>query len=177
LKNKCLEQLPEKWNGLSDKEIIYKQRYFDLISNIDSVKVFTEKSKILGKLRNYFSYLLEVETPVLHSIASGASAKPFDTYHNFGAKEMHLRISPELHLKRLMVSNIHENGVFEIAKTFRNESSDTSHNPEFSLLESYEYSPSSNTEESFQFLVGTIKEICKIFFDKVIVTWYFKDNW
>lgn len=177
IRQKCLEHPPEKWNGISDKGVIYNQRYLDLLSNTDSVKIFNEQAKIIQKLRDHYSYLLEVDTPVLQSTASGASAKPFETYHAFSKQNMHLRISPELNLKKLMVSNIHEKGVFEIAKTFRNESADSTHNPEFSLMEIYEYSPYSTTEESFDFLLLKISNLLNSFFDRKVVTWSFRDNW
>lgn len=135
--SKALRTLPEKWHGLKDIEIRYKQRYLDLISNEEARKIFKIRSLIIKELRNFFEEhgFLEVETPILQPIASGATAKPFVTYHNYLERELYLRIAPELYLKRLIVGGIPR--VYEIGKNFRNEGVDTTHNPEFTMVEFY----------------------------------------
>jgi len=135
---KCLEELPEKWHGLKNPEIRYRQRYLDLFANPQSKKNFIIRHKIIKYLRNYLENLgfIEVETPYLNLIPTGALAKPFKTFHNALGKEMYLRIAPELYLKRLIVGNFEK--VYELGKVFRNEGISVRHNPEFTILELYQ---------------------------------------
>jgi len=134
---KSLHPLPEKWHGLKDVEVRYRQRYLDLIANEHARKVFFLRSRLISELRRFLDAkgFLEVETPILQPIASGANAKPFITYHNYLEQNLYLRIAPELYLKRLIVGGI--NRVYELGKNFRNEGVDTTHNPEFTMLEFY----------------------------------------
>ena len=138
LLSKALLPLPEKWTGLVDKETIYKQRYLDLISNHESFARFKARSAIIKAVRGYLDELnfMEVETPMLQSLNSGANAKPFITHHNAADKDLFLRIAPELNLKRLLVGGIDR--VYEIGKSFRNEGVSSRHNPEFTMLEFYQ---------------------------------------
>jgi lysyl-tRNA synthetase class 2 len=135
---KALLPLPEKWHGLEDVEIRYRQRYLDLISNPDARKVFVTRSKIIASLRRELEArgFLEVETPMLQPIYGGAAARPFVTHHNTLDLDLYLRIAPELYLKRLLVGGIER--VFEINRNFRNEGIDAHHNPEFTMLEFYQ---------------------------------------
>ncbi len=135
--SKCLKPLPEKWHGLKDRELIYRERYLDLIMNLDSRKVFKTRAKIIKIIRNFFDNLgfLEVETPVLQPIYGGAFAKPFETYSNALDTKLYLRIADELYLKRLLVGGFEK--VYELSKDFRNEGIDRLHYPEFSMLEAY----------------------------------------
>jgi len=134
---KSLHPLPEKWHGLKDVEVRYRQRYLDLIANEHARKVFFLRSRLVSEIRRFLDAkgFLEVETPILQPIASGANAKPFITYHNYLEQNLYLRIAPELYLKRLIVGGI--NRVYELGKNFRNEGVDTTHNPEFTMLEFY----------------------------------------
>ena len=138
LLNKTMRPLPEKFHGVSDQEIRYRQRYLDLITNEDSRHVFRLRSQIVQKIREFFvgRDYLEVETPMMHSIPGGATARPFVTHHNAMDMELYLRIAPELFLKRLVVGGYER--VFEINRNFRNEGLSTRHNPEFTMLEFYE---------------------------------------
>ncbi|MCS5674728.1 MAG: lysine--tRNA ligase [Acidobacteriota bacterium] len=135
---KCLNPLPEKWHGLSDIEIRYRQRYLDLIVNPDARRVFEVRSRVLEGLRNFMNarQYLEVETPMMQQIAGGALARPFRTHHNALDLDLYLRIAPELYLKRLVVGGIER--VYEINRNFRNEGISTQHNPEFTMLEFYQ---------------------------------------
>jgi lysyl-tRNA synthetase class 2 len=135
---KGLRPLPEKYHGLSDKEIKYRQRYVDLIMNEDSRNTFRKRSAIVAFIRQYLdsSDFLEVETPMLQAIPGGAVARPFETHHNALDMPMFLRIAPELYLKRLVVGGFER--VFEINRNFRNEGLSTRHNPEFTMLEFYQ---------------------------------------
>ncbi len=137
LLSKCLNPLPEKWHGIKDVEVRYRQRYLDLIANEEVRKIFITRSKIISAIRKFLDErgFVEVETPVLQPVASGATAKPFVTYHNYLESELYLRIAPELYLKRLIVGGFPK--VYEIGKNFRNEGVDTTHNPEFTMLEFY----------------------------------------
>ncbi|PID58934.1 lysine--tRNA ligase [candidate division KSB3 bacterium] len=137
LLSKSLRPLPEKWHGLKDVEIRYRQRYLDLIVNQDVKEVFTKRAKIVNAVRNFFLArdFLEVETPMMQPIAGGAAAKPFVTHHNALDMELYLRIAPELYLKRLIVGGFER--VFEINRNFRNEGISVRHNPEFTMLEFY----------------------------------------
>ena len=135
---KSMRPLPEKFHGLTDTELRYRQRYVDLIMNPDVKNTFILRSKIITAIRNYLDgqHYLEVETPVLHTIAGGATARPFITHHNALDIDLYMRIALELHLKRLIVGGMER--VYEIGRVFRNEGIDTRHNPEFTLLEVYQ---------------------------------------
>lgn len=137
LLTKSLRPLPEKFHGLSDQEIKYRQRYVDLIVNEETRNTFIKRSKIMSGIRDYMieNDFLEVETPMLHPIPGGASAKPFMTHHNALDMDMFLRIAPELYLKRLVVGGFDR--VFEINRNFRNEGLSVRHNPEFTMMEFY----------------------------------------
>ncbi len=135
---KCLLPLPEKWHGLTDVEIRYRQRYLDLIVNPDSRRVFETRSRVVAAVRGFMTArgYLEVETPMMQPIAGGAIARPFVTHHNTLDMDLYLRIAPELYLKRLTVGGLEK--VFEINRNFRNEGISTQHNPEFTMMEFYE---------------------------------------
>ncbi len=135
--SKSLHPMPEKWHGIKDVEVRYRQRYLDLIANEEARRIFLLRSKVIKELRNFLDKegFLEVETPILQHIASGANAKPFITYHNYLEQNLYLRIAPELYLKRLIVGGF--NRVYELGKNFRNEGVDTTHNPEFTMVEFY----------------------------------------
>ena len=138
LLSKSLLPLPEKFHGLTNTDLRYRQRYVDLIMNPEVRDVFVKRSLIIRELRNFLDNkgYLEVETPVLHNIAGGAAARPFITHHNSLNIDMYLRIALELHLKRLIVGGFDK--VYEIGRVFRNEGMDTKHNPEFTMLEFYQ---------------------------------------
>lgn len=135
---KSLRPMPEKFHGLQDVEQRYRQRYLDLMTNEDSKATFITRSKIIRAIRNYLDNIgyLEVETPMLHTIAGGAAARPFITHHNALDMELYMRIAIELHLKRLIVGGLEK--VYEIGRVFRNEGISTRHNPEFTMIELYE---------------------------------------
>jgi lysyl-tRNA synthetase class 2 len=135
---KCLVPLPEKWHGLTDIEIRYRQRYLDLIVNPESRRVFETRSRMVTAIRRFMTDrgYLEVETPMMQPLAGGALARPFATHHNALDMDLYLRIAPELYLKRLTVGGLEK--VFEINRNFRNEGISTQHNPEFTMLEFYE---------------------------------------
>lgn len=181
IKRKCLESPPAKWEGVTDKDVIYNSRHVDLLSNIDSAKVFHKRAKLIKEFRNYFDSkgLLEVETNSLQKYASGATAKPFTTYHEVSDNNLNLRISPELNLKKLMVGNISSVGVYEIGKSYRNEGVSSRHNPEFCMLEKYEYSNFPSVEETYLSLIEEIIDVLKslVKISKDIVIWSFKDDW
>jgi lysyl-tRNA synthetase class 2 len=138
LLTKALRPLPDKFHGLADQELRYRQRYVDLIVNPDSRNVFRTRSKIITYIRDYMNNLdfMEVETPMMQVIPGGAAAKPFVTHHNALDLDMYLRIAPELYLKRLVVGGFER--VYEINRNFRNEGLSTRHNPEFTMLEYYQ---------------------------------------
>jgi len=138
LLTKTLRPLPEKFHGLTDQEQKYRQRHVDLITNEDTRNTFIVRSKVIQAIREFFMRhdYLEVETPMMHPIPGGASAKPFTTHHNALDMQLYLRIAPELYLKRLVVGGFEK--VFEINRNFRNEGLSTRHNPEFTMIEFYE---------------------------------------
>ncbi|WP_077329999.1 lysine--tRNA ligase [Virgibacillus siamensis] len=138
LLTKSLRPLPEKYHGLKDIEQRYRQRYLDLITNMDSKETFVLRSKIIQSMRRYLDEIgyLEVETPMMHGIPGGASARPFETHHNALDIPLYMRIAIELHLKRLIVGGMEK--VYEIGRVFRNEGVSTRHNPEFTMMELYE---------------------------------------
>jgi lysyl-tRNA synthetase class 2 len=138
LLGKSLRPLPEKWHGLTDIEIRYRQRYLDLIANPKVKEVFLTRALVIQKIREFFIQrgYCEVETPMLHAIPGGATAKPFETHHNALDMDLFLRVAPELYLKRLVIGGFER--IFEINRCFRNEGISTLHNPEFTMLEFYQ---------------------------------------
>ncbi len=136
--SKAMLALPEKFHGLADVELRYRQRYVDLFTNLDSREVFVKRARTLKALRQFFDErgYLEVETPMMQQIAGGAAARPFKTHHNALDQDLFLRIAPELYLKRLVVGGLDR--VYEINRNFRNEGVSTQHNPEFTMLEFYQ---------------------------------------
>ena len=138
LLSKALLPLPEKWHGLSDVEVRYRQRYLDLIANERARGIFLRRAQIIRELRRFFDArgYIEVETPMMQPIAGGAAARPFITHHNTLDIDLYLRIAPELYLKRLIVGGLDR--VYEINRNFRNEGISTEHNPEFTMLEFYQ---------------------------------------
>ncbi|VFP86056.1 Lysine--tRNA ligase [Buchnera aphidicola (Cinara pseudotaxifoliae)] len=137
LLTKSLRPLPNKYQGLKQQELKYRKRYLDLISNLQTARIFKQRSSIISNIRTFMiqEKFLEVETPMMHPIPGGANAKPFITYHNSLSKKMYLRVSPELYLKRLIIGGF--NKIFEINRNFRNEGLSTQHNPEFTMMEIY----------------------------------------
>ena len=135
--SKSLRPLPEKWHGLKDVELRYRQRYLDIIANDEVKRVFLLRSKIIRSIRDFLDAknFQEVETPMMHSVPGGAAGRPFKTFHNEYSMELYLRIAPELFLKRLLVAGLDR--VYEINRSFRNEGVSTRHNPEFTMLEVY----------------------------------------
>ncbi|HEX13087.1 MAG: lysine--tRNA ligase [Desulfurella sp.] len=161
LLTKSIRPLPEKFHGLQDKELRYRQRYVDLIVNDDVRETFFKRSKIIALIREFMinNKFLEVETPMLHKLVGGAAAKPFVTHLNALDIDMYLRIAPELYLKRLVVGGLER--VFEINRNFRNEGMDLKHNPEFTMMEFYcaykEYNFLLDfTEELFDYLLNNL---------------------
>ncbi|MEK7989541.1 MAG: lysine--tRNA ligase [Thiotrichaceae bacterium] len=161
LLTKSLRPLPEKFHGLTDQEIRYRQRYLDLISNQESRQTFITRSKVVAFIRQFLIErdFLEVETPMMHPIPGGATARPFSTHHNALDMELFLRVAPELYLKRLVVGGFER--VFELNRNFRNEGVSTRHNPEFTMLEFYQaytdYHGLMNlTEEMFRELAQSV---------------------
>jgi lysyl-tRNA synthetase class 2 len=167
---KGLLPLPEKWHGLSDVEVRYRQRYLDLIANQDVREIFVRRRRIISEMRNFLESrgYLEVETPMMQPMAGGAAAKPFETFHEALSIPLFLRIAPELYLKRLIVGGFDR--VFEINRNFRNEGISTQHNPEFTMLEFYQaYSSFEDlmdlTEEMFHQIVARVCGNLEIVFD------------
>ena len=154
---KSLRPLPEKWHGLRDIEQRYRQRYMDLISNPEVKAVFTLRSKIINAIRSFLNSqgFIEVDTPVLVPVAAGALARPFTTHHHALDQDLYLRIATELYLKRLIVGGFDK--VYELGKVFRNEGIDQNHNPEFTLLESYEaYADYNNVMKMVEDMVSAV---------------------
>jgi lysyl-tRNA synthetase, class II len=154
---KCFVPLPEKWHGLQDVEIRYRQRYLDLIVNPASRQVFEVRSRVLASIRTFLNArgYLEVETPMMQPLAGGALARPFVTHHNALDMQLFLRIAPELYLKRLVVGGLER--VYEINRNFRNEGISTQHNPEFTMLEFYQaYSEYRELMDMTEAMISTV---------------------
>jgi len=162
LLTKALLPLPEKWHGLADVETRYRQRYLDLIVNEGVRQIFLRRAQIVRELRSFFDArgYVEVETPMLQSIAGGATARPFITHHNTLDIDLYLRIAPELYLKRLVVGGLDR--VYEINRNFRNEGIDATHNPEFTMLEFYQaYSDYRDLMDlTEELLTGLVRKVC-----------------
>ena len=169
LLSKSLQPLPEKFHGLTDKEIRYRQRYVDLIVTPESKRNFEIRSKFVSFLRRYLDGLgfMEVETPVLSPIAGGATARPFVTHHNALDIDMYMRIATELHLKRLIVGGMER--VYEVGRIFRNEGMDTKHNPEFTTCELYQ--AYTNLDGMMDILENILSGAAKEIHDSYTVTW------
>ena len=165
---KALRPLPEKFHGLTDQEQKYRLRYLDLISSQETRRVFVARSKIIQAMREFFSRhgYLEVETPMMHPIPGGASAKPFITHHNTLDMQLYLRIAPELYLKRLVVGGMEK--VFEINRNFRNEGMSTRHNPEFTMIEFYE------AYRDYRYLMDFTEALFKEIAEKTLGTVHFE---
>ena len=166
--SKSLRPLPEKYHGLSDIEIKYRQRYLDLMISEDSRKVFKDRINIVSKIRKFFEEeaYLEVETPMMHPIAGGAAAKPFVTHHNSLDMDLYLRIAPELYLKRLIIGGFEK--VFEINRSFRNEGLSVKHNPEFTMIEFYV------AYEDYNYLMNFIERLIRSLINSVGLNELFK---
>ncbi len=161
--SKSLRPLPEKYHGLSDIEIKYRQRYLDLMISEESRNVFKDRIKIISLIRKFFEEkeYLEVETPMMHPIAGGAAAKPFVTHHNTLDMDLYLRIAPELYLKRLIIGGFEK--VFEINRSFRNEGLSVKHNPEFTMIEFYA------AFEDYHYLINFIEQLFKSLFNSLAI--------
>ena len=174
LLSKSLQILPEKFHGLTDRDLIYRQRYVDLIMNAESKDVFIKRSQIIAAIRKFLGEkgFLEVETPMLVSNAGGAAARPFETHFNALDEDFKLRISLELYLKRLIVGGLER--VYEIGRVFRNEGLDTRHNPEFTLMELYQAYTDYNgmmdlTEEMFRYVAQEVLGSTMIEYNGVVM--------
>lgn len=156
---KSLRPLPEKWHGLQDVEMRYRQRYLDLIANQEVMDTFLTRSNLLQEIRSYLTQqeFTEVETPMMHPIVGGAAARPFVTHHNTLDMDLYLRIAPELYLKRLLVGGMPK--IFEINRNFRNEGISPQHNPEFTMLELYE--AYGNYETMMELTETLIQQLCE----------------
>ena len=156
---KSLQPLPDKWHGLKDVDLRYRQRYVDLIMNPDVRKTFITRSRIIKEIRRFLDDrgFLEVETPILNTIQGGATARPFVTHHNTLDLDMYLRIAPELYLKRLIVGGLEK--VYEMGRMFRNEGMSIKHNPEFTMMEVYEaYTDYKGMMELTENLISTVAQ-------------------
>ncbi len=173
LLSKSLNPMPEKFHGLKDQDIRYRQRYLDMIVNPDVKKTFIARSKIVKYIREYLDDqgYLEVETPILHSTAGGAAAKPFVTHHNTLDIDMYLRIATELHLKRLIVGGFER--VYEIGRIFRNEGMSYKHNPEFTSIELYE--AYADFERMMDITEGIVVYVCEKLLGTTKVMWQEKE--
>ena len=171
--SKSLRPLPEKWHGLRDVELRYRQRYVDLIVNPEVKEVFETRSRIIRAFRNFLDRrgFLEVETPMMQTIAGGAAARPFITHHNALGIDLYLRIAPELYLKRLLVGGFEK--VYEINRNFRNEGISTKHNPEFTMLELYQAYAS--YIEIMDLTEGLIRETAQATLGRTALTWEGRD--
>ena len=177
---KSLQPLPEKWHGLSDVDKRYRQRYLDLITNAETKSVFQRRSRVITAIREFLNQrgFLEVETPVLQPSAGGALARPFITHHQALDQDFYLRIALELHLKRLIIGGFDK--VYEIGRIFRNEGISTRHNPEFTMLESYEAYADYNdvmrmVEEMVSEVAQQVLGTCEVKFGDSIIS--FKPPW
>jgi lysyl-tRNA synthetase, class II len=169
---KSLRPMPEKWHGLADVEARYRQRYLDLASNEESRRVFETRAALVRAMRSFFDArgFLEVETPMMHHIPGGATARPFKTHHNALDIDLYLRIAPELFLKRLLVGGIPR--VYEINRNFRNEGISTRHNPEFTMLEFYwAYADYRQMMDLTEELISALAEVAKQVQGKEQITW------
>jgi len=166
---KAFHPLPEKWHGLQDKELRYRRRYLDLIVNEESRRIFRMRSEILREIRLFFfrEGYLEVETPMMHPIPGGASARPFVTHHNTLDLDLYLRIAPELYLKRLLVGGMEK--VFEMNRNFRNEGISMRHNPEFTMLEFYQLYR--DFEDNMRLTEKLLSELGERFLDGGVLRW------
>ena len=166
---KAVRPMPDKFKGLADIEIKYRQRYLDIMSNDDSKKVFIDRTLILESMRQSLKNrnFIEVETPMMHPIPGGAVARPFVTHHNALDRDLFLRIAPELYLKRLLVGGFER--VFEINRSFRNEGLSTRHNPEFTMLEYYE--AYSSLDRTIEFTENMIKDATQKICGSLNITW------
>ena len=174
LLTKSLRPLPEKWHGLKDVELRYRQRYLDLIVNPEVKQVFILRSKIIAAMRRYLDGqgFLEVETPTMHAISGGASARPFITHHNALDIDLYMRIALELHLKRLIVGGMEK--VYEIGRVFRNEGISTRHNPEFTMMELYQayadyHDMMTLTENMISFIAQDVLGTTKVSYQGTII--------
>lgn len=167
--SKALRPLPDKYHGLTNIEQRYRQRYLDLISNKDSFDRFMKRSQIISEIRRYLDGhgYIEVETPVLHNQAGGAAARPFITHHNALDIDLYLRIALELHLKRLIVGGMEK--VYEIGRVFRNEGIDTTHNPEFTMLEAY--TAYTDFKDVMDLTEGIIRNAAEKVLDSAVITY------
>lgn len=170
---KAFRPLPEKWHGLKDIEVRYRQRYLDLIANEEVKKVFLLRSAVIKGVRNFLDNLgyLEVETPMMHSIPGGAAGRPFKTFHNEYGIDLYLRIAPELYLKELLVAGLDR--VYEINRSFRNEGVSTRHNPEFTMLEVY--SAYANYEDMMCLSENLIVSLAREIFERTNFVYQGKD--
>lgn len=174
LLSKALLPLPDKYHGLRDTDIRYRQRYLDMISNPDVMTTFQKRSKIITAVRHFLDDkgFIEVETPMLNTIPGGAAARPFITHHNALDIDLYLRISPELYLKRLIVGGMEK--VYEIGRNFRNEGMSVRHNPEFTMMELYEAYADYNdmmdiTEELIRFVAGKVCDSLQITYQGEVI--------
>ncbi len=173
LLSKALRPLPEKWHGLKDVDLRYRQRYLDLISNEEVKKVFILRSKIVKAMRDFLEAqdYQEVETPMMHQIPGGAAGRPFKTFHNEHSMELFMRIAPELYLKRLIVGGMDR--VYEINRSFRNEGVSTRHNPEFTMLEVYR--AYANYEDMMRLAEDLVVSVAKAVFNKTVFSYQGKE--
>ena len=157
---KALQPFPEKFRGLQDPDLRYRNRHIDLSVNDETKKIFFQRSSIINRVREFMNNdgFLEVETPMLHPIPGGANAKPFITKHNALDQEMYLRVAPELYLKRLLVGGFEK--VYELNRSFRNEGISVRHNPEFTMLEFY--AAYQNYEWCMNFTEELLKDVFEI---------------